>query len=419
MTRGPVHSLLACALVSLLAAGCSSPWPPEGGERPGAFPDRVAQPVPPGDNETLLDYVREVAINLEGRELELPGQSQAVCAQALKRAADDDLDGLRALLAPVAAFGLVPRSNLPYDRDPRRFEPRRPHPRRLLCGDSAYGQRHGISGNGATAIGCGRDLPCRIRDPRRRTHVVLVQGRQQLRVDQLHPVTTAEGPRISYVSTTPAMPRTFPARGVAAGHHHHPHVAVDPALTGSRTRRASLGPRAGPWPSRGRASPSQRVAAASDWMLTLHDRREPQVSPDAAAIRRPRVSGQGLGRQRPATHLLKVRCCRSMSRSRVNNRDRAIPSCPGTSASSVSGVDHPARSTPFPVGELVEPRRQLDAPEPALLSQPQRLDLRVHARVGPDHRPHERVDTDPLHPLPDREGLVDAKQGPVELRPPR
>lgn len=216
MSRGPVHLLLACALLSLIASGCSSPWPPEGGEKPGAFPERVAQPVPARDNETLLDYVREVAISLEGRELELPGQSQAVCVQALKRAADDDLDGLRALLAPVAAFGVVPRSNLPpYDRDPRRFEPLDAHDhtellvRRLQrTGNAMASQR-----NGTTAIGCGREFPSVQDFVTRGAEPIWCSYKDASNFEWINftLVTTADGPRISYIATTPATPRSFPS----------------------------------------------------------------------------------------------------------------------------------------------------------------------------------------------------------------
>lgn len=224
MTRGPRTLLALLSLCSLAVVACGSPWPPAGGERPGARGERPYAPFPPDDRESLLDYADANAISLTDRTVELPGQSQAVCAAALKRGANDDLEGLLSLMAPNAYFGLVPASDLPpAQRDPRRFEPLEVarHPelfmQRLRDAGHAMSTQ---SASGTTRIACGREFPsvqhfvslgaepmwCSYKDSATRAWINFTL------------ITTAEGPRISYVATSAPPTRRFPGYDVWPPH---------------------------------------------------------------------------------------------------------------------------------------------------------------------------------------------------------
>ncbi|MGB1698767.1 MAG: hypothetical protein ACPHRO_02355 [Nannocystaceae bacterium] len=213
-TRSPLGLLTATVFIAGLT-GCSSPWPPEGGERPGAHPERIPSPIPDDGPETLLHYARKHAVDLEGRVLELPGVSQAICAHALKAVADDDMETLLAITTDTAFFGLTPNAVRPaLQRDARRFEPLAVHDHpelfmeRLRTTGSTMSTQNA---DGTTRIACGRELPA-VQD-------YVTRGAESMWCSYADPssaawinfslLVTSEGPRINYVGTTPETPRPF------------------------------------------------------------------------------------------------------------------------------------------------------------------------------------------------------------------
>ena len=209
MSRGPVHLLLACALLSLIASGCSPPWPPEGGETPEPSPSASRSPSPPATTRPSSTTCARWRSALEGRELGLPGQSQAVCVQALKRAADDDLDGLRALLAPVAAL----RRRPPLHPPPTTVTPpissplRRPRPHRAARATTAA---HGAapwprSETAPPPSAAVAEFPSVQDFVTRGAGPIWCSYKDASNFEWINftLVTTADGPRIGYIATTP------------------------------------------------------------------------------------------------------------------------------------------------------------------------------------------------------------------------
>jgi hypothetical protein len=203
------------AVFILGLAGCSSPWPPAGGERAGAHPQRTPSPISEGSVPTLLNYARDFAVSLEDRELQLPGHSQAICAHALKAAAQDDMDSLLAIVTSTASFGLTPRAvRPPHQRDGRRFEPLSVHAypelfmQRLRDTGSTMSTQ---AAGGTTKISCGRELPA-VQDYVSRGAEPMwcsYTDASTLSWINFSLIVTADGPKINYVATTAATPRAF------------------------------------------------------------------------------------------------------------------------------------------------------------------------------------------------------------------
>lgn len=211
----PASGFFTSAVLILGLAGCSSPWPPSGGERPGAHPERVPAPIFEDAPESLLSYANAFAVSLKDRELELPGHSQAICAHALKAVSQDDMDTLMAIMTPTASFGLTPHTARPaHQRDGRRFETLfvHTHPElfmRRLRETGAAMSSQGASGS--TKISCGRELPAvqdyvsRGAEPMWCSYADSSSGAWI----NFSLIVTGDGPKIEYVATTPMIPRPF------------------------------------------------------------------------------------------------------------------------------------------------------------------------------------------------------------------
>ncbi len=211
----PASGFFTSAVLILGLAGCSSPWPPSGGERPGAHPERVPAPIFEDAPESLLSYANAFAVSLKDRQLELPGHSQAICAGALKAVAQDDMDTLLGLMTPTARFGLTPHAARPaHQRDGRRFEPLSVHDypellmRRLRDAGAAMSTQ---AAGGTTKISCGRELPAvqdyvsRGAEPMWCSYADSSSGSWI----NFSLIVTGDGPRIRYLATTSASPRPF------------------------------------------------------------------------------------------------------------------------------------------------------------------------------------------------------------------